>query len=163
MLNIATLLTEDRVLHDLDACSKRKLLRRISDEIAAREGMAADTILDALQEREQLGSTAVGRGVAVPHAKVGALPGLSVLFCKLHEAVNYEAQDDQPVDLVFVILTPECSGGNHLKLLAKISRMLRQPDMLTKLRQAESQHALHGLLRDSLCQGQVEPRSRLAS
>ena len=122
---ISELLTPESILPDLKATSKKQALQEIASLAARRLGLEDRAVLDVLLERERLGSTAVGYGVAVPHGKMTDLNRLYVAFARLANPVDFDAPDGQPVDLVFLLLTPENSGGDHLTALAKASRLLR--------------------------------------
>jgi PTS system nitrogen regulatory IIA component len=143
------------VLLDLEAGSKRALLEALAAEAARRLGRPAAEILGALQDREALGSTALGRGVALPHARLpGDAPPL-VLFARLRRPVDYEARDEEPVDLVILVLWPEAAAEGFLPALSETCRALRAPAALRRLRAAESAaeaSALLGRLRDAPAQ-----------
>ena len=103
-------------------------------------------IYDVLLERERLGSTGVGNGIAIPHGKLAGLKRLQGLFLRLEPAVDFDSVDEQPVDLVFLLLAPESAGADHLKALARVSRLLRDRQVCEKLRGAEHPDALYALL-----------------
>lgn len=116
-------------------------------EIAARSfGLKAPEVFDALLEREAAGSTGVGYGVAAPHARLAGLTRLRGVFVRLEQPVEFEAVDDQPVDLLFALFAPQQAGAEHLRALASVSRRLRQADLREQLRQARSPDAIHALL-----------------
>jgi len=128
------------------ASSKRQVLAAIS-EIASRNfGLDSARVLEALTEREQAGSTGVGHGVAVPHARVEGLQRMCGVFMRLEQPVDFAAIDDQPVDLIFALLAPANAGSEHLRALARVSRVLRQGDLREQLRQARTADAIHVLL-----------------
>jgi PTS system nitrogen regulatory IIA component len=97
-------------------------------------------------QREKLGSTGVGSGIAIPHGKLAKLDRLFGLFARLDRAIDFEALDGQPVDLVFVLLAPEAAGADHLKALARVARLLRDPDIANKLRDAHASEAIYSVL-----------------
>jgi PTS system nitrogen regulatory IIA component len=137
------------------APSKRQVLAVVA-EIAARNfGLDAGAALDALVEREAAGSTGVGHGVAVPHARLEGLQRIRGVFVRLDQPVDFEAVDDRPVDLIFALFAPADSSTEHLRSLARVSRMLRQGDLREQLRQARTPDAIHALLVQ-------EPRSSAA-
>jgi PTS system nitrogen regulatory IIA component len=103
-------------------------------------------VLDALLEREALGSTGVGYGVAVPHARVAGLTRLRGVFVRLEQPIEFQAVDDRPVDLIFALFAPPDAGAEHLRALARVSRVLRQADLREQLRQAHGADAIHALL-----------------
>jgi len=121
----------------------------LADKAAALTGVEASTIRQALMDREQLGSTGVGRGVAIPHGKIGGLEEIFGLFAKLDHPIDFEAVDDQPVDLVFVLLAPVDATAAHLKALAKVSRLLRDEHVREALRGAETREALFAIAADT--------------
>ena len=134
------------VILDLDASSKRSLLDSIAREAAHRLGRPEAEILGALQARETLGSTALGRGIALPHARlVGDDPPL-ILFARLRRPIDYEARDEEPVDLVILVLWPEASPEGLLPTLSDTCRALREPRALRRLREAASGEEVAGLL-----------------
>ena len=128
------------------ASDKRKALA-VTAEIAARS-FSLDTgdILDALLEREAVGSTGVGHGVAVPHARLTGLDRMRAVFVRLEHPVEFASIDDQPVDLMFALFAPPNAGAEHLRALARVSRLLRQGTLREQLRQARTADALHALL-----------------
>jgi PTS system nitrogen regulatory IIA component len=136
VIDIAELVAPDRVLVGLRPGSKRQLPQELADEAAATCGLDAKSILDLLIQREKLGTTGVGEGIAIPHAKVAGLPKLIGFFSRLAKPVDFDALDDKPVDLVFLLLAPEDAGADHLKALARIARILRDPALCAQLRQA---------------------------
>ena len=128
------------------ASDKRKALA-VTAEIAARSfDMDAGDILDALLEREAVGSTGVGHGVAVPHARLTGLDRMRAVFVRLEHPVEFASIDDQPVDLMFALFAPPNAGAEHLRALARVSRLLRQGTLREQLRQARTADALHALL-----------------
>ena len=128
------------------ASDKRKALA-VTAEIAARSfDMDAGDILDALLEREAVGSTGVGHGVAVPHARLTGLDRMRAVFVRLEHPVEFGSIDDHPVDLMFALFAPPNAGAEHLRALARVSRLLRQGNLREQLRQARTADALHALL-----------------
>ena len=121
----------------------------LADKAAALTGVAGATIRQALLDREQLGSTGVGRGVAIPHGKIGGLNEIFGLFAKLDHPIDFEAVDDQPVDLIFVLLAPLDATAAHLKALAKVSRLLRDEHVREALRGAGTPEALFAIAADT--------------
>lgn len=135
-MRIADLLYESMVWTSLaDAADKPGCLRQLADNLAHHPGvpMTAEDIFAALQYREGLGSTGVGGGVAIPHAKLDGLEGLVAGFCRLAEGVPFDAIDGQPVRLFFVLLVPKDSAGAHLKALARVSRLFRSEEVRHRL------------------------------
>jgi len=145
-MQIGELLDRNAIALRVSAASKRKALSVIA-EIAARNlKLDAGEILDALSEREQAGSTGVGHGVAAPHARLEGLDRMRGVFVRLDQPVEFEAVDDQPVDLIFALFAPKDAGAEHLRALARVSRLLRQADLREQLRQARTADAIHALL-----------------
>ena len=136
----------DSIRTSLSAGNKRSLLQQISTLAAHRLGVDGAAILASVTEREKLGSTGFGSGVAIPHGKIDGLSHIYCLFARLSEPVDYRAIDDRPVDLVFLLLSPLDAGGEHLKALAAISRITRHDHILEKMRGARSRDALAAVL-----------------
>lgn len=130
----------------MPATTKRALLQQLASLAATRVEVPAATIIANLAEREKQGSTGFGQGVAIPHAKVDGLSRIYGLFVRLSEPVRYKAIDGEPVDLVFLLLSPPDSGAEHLKALAAISRVVRHAPTLEKMRGARSRDALAAVL-----------------
>jgi len=145
-MNIGELLDRSAISLRVSAANKRKVLAVIA-EIAARNfGLDVGDVLDALTEREMAGSTGVGYGVAVPHARLEDLQRLRAVFVRLEHPVEFEAVDDQPVDLLFALFAPKNAGAEHLRALARVSRLLRQAELREQLRKARTADAVHALL-----------------
>jgi len=136
----------DAVHFHLKAGSKKQLLQRISDTLASATGQDARDIFDRLTEREKLGSTGMGGGIAIPHARLKDLDRVYTVFVTLEEPVDFEAVDEQPVDLVFALLAPQEAGADHLQALASASRLLRSKEFCTRVRGATSEDAVTALL-----------------
>ncbi len=133
-MEIAELISPDRVIAGLRVPDKAALLRELSRRAAAALGIDASGILAALLAREELGSTGVGQGIALPHARMAGLPGLFGLFARLDRAIDFAAIDGQPVDLAFLLLIPAEAGAEHLAALAAVSRRLREKEIARRLR-----------------------------
>jgi PTS system nitrogen regulatory IIA component len=146
-MQIGDLLDRNAIALRISAANKRKALAVIA-EIAARNfGLDAGDILDALTERELAGSTGVGHGVAAPHARLEGLTRLRGVFVRLEQPVEFDSVDDQPVDLIFALFAPkDAPGVEHLRALARVSRLLRHAELREQLRQARTADALHALL-----------------
>jgi len=147
-MDIADLLTLRGVLAQLRVSNKKATLQELARRAATMSGVSERQIYDVLAERERLGSTGIGRGVAVPHGKLAGLPRLYGLFARLERPVPFEAIDDQPVDLVFALLIPAEAGAEHLRALACVSRLLRDAAVCHKLRGTDNADALYALLTD---------------
>ncbi|WP_114392437.1 PTS IIA-like nitrogen regulatory protein PtsN [Oleisolibacter albus] len=140
------LITPNGILPNLRAGSKKQALQELARKAAELTGQHERAIFDVLVERERLGTTGVGRGIAIPHGKLPGLPGVLAVFARLERPVDFEAIDEQPVDLMCLLLAPETAGADHLKALARVSRLLRDPVLCDKLRGAETADALYALL-----------------
>lgn len=148
-MGLSEFLSPDAVVLDLSARCKREALAELAAKGAGLTGVPAETIRKALMEREQLGSTGVGRGVAIPHGKIEGLGAMVGILAKLEDGVDFEAVDDQPVDLIFVLLAPANASAAHLKALAKVSRLLRDEQVRDALRGAKTPEALFAIAADT--------------
>jgi len=146
MMDLHDLLTPDGIIASLRATNKKDALQELAAIAAAKTGLDAREIFNTLLQRERLGSTGLGHGIAIPHVKLNALQEIVCLFARLEVPIEYESHDGQPVDLVFMLLAPEDASGDHLKALARISRLVRQPSILDDLRNASDAAALHSAL-----------------
>jgi nitrogen PTS system EIIA component len=140
------LIAPEAVIPALKVISKKQALQELSAKAAALTGQSERSILEVLMQREKLGSTAVGNGIAIPHGKLPKLEKLFGLFARLGRPVDFEALDGQPVDLIFLLLAPEGAGADHLKALARVARLLRDPDIVHKLRASQDAEALYAVL-----------------
>lgn len=145
-MQLADFLDFDSVRVGLPGGNKRKLLQQLGAMAAARLGFDAEPIVETIAERERLGTTGFGNGVAIPHGKVAGLAGIYASVVRLAEPVDYKAIDGQPVDLVFLLLSPPDAGAEHLKALAAVSRVVRHGPTLEKLRGARSRDAFAAVL-----------------
>lgn len=145
-MDIDQLLSPEAVVANLRATSKKQLLQELSKAAAQVTGAEERQIFEVLLERERLGSTGVGSGLAIPHGKLASVDRLHGLFARLDKPVDFDAIDDRPVDLVFLLLAPEGAGADHLKALARVSRMLRDREFCEKLRGAQGADALYALI-----------------
>jgi len=145
-MEISDLITVDCVEANLRVTSKKQTLQELSKRAAEIIGEHERVIFDVLMERERLGTTGVGHGIAVPHGKLASLDRLYGLFARLETPVDFQSIDEQPVDLVFLLLAPEMAGADHLKALARVSRLLRNEEMCEKLRGTDNNEALFLLL-----------------
>jgi PTS system nitrogen regulatory IIA component len=145
-MNIGELLDRSAISLRASAANKRKALAVVA-EIAARNfGLDAGDVLDALAEREATGSTGVGNGVAVPHAPLAGLQRMRAVFVRLEQPVEFESIDDQPIDLMFALFAPPNAGAEHLRTLARVSRLLRSAELREQLRKARTADAVHAIL-----------------
>jgi PTS system nitrogen regulatory IIA component len=145
-MDISGLLERDAVAARVSATTKRQALAVMADIAARRLGREPQEVLEALVEREQQGSTGVGQGVAVPHARLEGLDRMVGVFVKLENPVPFDAVDDRPVDLLFGLFAPKAAGVDHLRALARVSRLLRQGELREQLRQARTIDAVYALL-----------------
>ena len=145
-MDISDILSPHMVFERVKAPSKKKLITEIAGFAAGAAGLDADKVFDALWQREKLASTGVGHGVAIPHARMAKLEKLVGVFVHLDEAIDFEAIDSAPVDLVFALLTPAEAGADHLKALARISRLMRNAAVCEKLRAANDRSQIYALL-----------------
>jgi nitrogen PTS system EIIA component len=145
-MTLDTIIDKQSVLANLKAPSKKQLLLELSQVLGARVAIDHRIIFETLLKREKLGSTGIGQGIAIPHGKVATLSRVYGLFARLAVPVDFDSVDNQPVDLVFVLLAPEHAGADHLKALAKISRLLRDSAVVAKLRGTEDAEGLYAIL-----------------
>jgi len=149
LMEISDLITTDSVIADLRVTSKKQSLQELSKKAADITGLHERAIFDVLMERERLGTTGVGNGIAIPHGKLANLDKLYGLFARLDKPIDFQAIDKQPVDLIFLLLAPESAGADHLKALARVSRLLRDKKVCEKLRGTDRPEALFALLTES--------------
>jgi len=145
-MQIGDILDRAAIAPRVSAPNKRQALALVSEVAARNFGLDAGAALDALAEREAAGSTGVGYGVAIPHARIEGLDRVRGVFLRLDHPVAFDAIDDLPVDLVFALFAPSKAGVEHLRALARVSRLLRQSDLREQLRQARTADAIHALL-----------------
>ncbi|KQS65335.1 phosphotransferase IIA-like nitrogen-regulatory protein PtsN [Rhizobium sp. PP-F2F-G38] len=145
---LAGLLQQDAIFPTLRVQSKKQLLQELAIKASKLTGLPEREIFDVILQRERLGSTGVGNGIAIPHGKLPGVTAIVGIFARLETPVDFEALDDQPVDLVFLLLAPEGAGADHLKALSRIARVLRDPDMVARLRGTESASAIYTFLSD---------------
>lgn len=148
-MEIADLLETDSVVAKLPATSKKQALQELAKRAAQITGAHERAIFDVLLERERLGTTGVGNGIAIPHGKLPELNRLYGLFARLEKPIDFDSVDEQPVDLIFLLLAPEGAGADHLKALARVSRLLRDRTVCEKLRGSDDAEALYALLTES--------------
>ena len=145
-MNLSTVITPQGVIAPLKAASKKQVLQDLAAHAAEQTGLDARAIFDTLIERERLGSTGVGHGIAIPHGKLEAAEQLYGFFARLAKPVDFDSIDHQPVDLVFLLIAPSEAGADHLKALAGISRLLRDEEICAKVRGAQNESAIYALL-----------------
>jgi nitrogen PTS system EIIA component len=145
-MDLSDLITPQGVIPSLKASNKKQALQELSAQAAKLTGIDEREIYETLLQRERLGSTGVGNGIAIPHGKMNVLDHIVGLFARLEEPIDFEAIDEEPVDLVFLLLAPENAGADHLKALARISRLMREPIAVEKLRASRDRDALYTVL-----------------
>ncbi|SNT68363.1 PTS sugar transporter subunit IIA [Amphiplicatus metriothermophilus] len=148
-MGLDELLSADGVLFNLKARCKREALGLLAEKAAALTGASADAVRATLLEREQLGSTGVGAGVAIPHGKIEGLSRVVGVLARLETPIDFDSVDDQPVDLIFLLLAPANATAAHLKALAKVSRLLRDEHVRATLRGAQTAEALFAVAIDA--------------
>jgi len=144
-MDISDFLQNDAVI-TLRVSSKKQLLQDLAKQAKILTGLNDAKIFEVLLEREKLGSTGLGKGVAIPHGKLSGLSSLQGIFAKLEKPIDFDSVDNSPVDLVFLLLAPEQAGADHLTALARVSRYLRNQDNCEKLRNTDDQDGLYILL-----------------
>ncbi|MGB7203852.1 MAG: PTS IIA-like nitrogen regulatory protein PtsN [Anderseniella sp.] len=148
-MQLSQIISSDAVLPNMKATGKRQLLQELSSEAARVSGLDSQLIFETLLRREKLGSTGLGQGIAIPHGKFAALDRVHGLFARIATPVKFDSVDDRPVDLVFLLLAPESAGADHLKALARISRLLRDPEIVEKLRGTNKAEGLYSILTEN--------------
>ena len=146
MTDLSDLIGVDSIEASLSVANKKSLFQQLGSAVSRRTGIPSKDIVAALSERERIGSTGFGGGVAIPHGKIEGLNRIYCLFARLAEPIDYKAIDGGPVDLVFLLLSPVDAGADHLKALAAISRVTRHAPTLEKMRGARSRDALAAVL-----------------
>jgi nitrogen PTS system EIIA component len=147
-MEISDLVSPRAVLCGAKASSKKQALQEIAHRAADAYGLDVRGVFEGLVGREKLGSTAMGNGVAIPHARIAGLTSIVGIFAQLDRPVDFEAADGQGVDLVFCLLAPQEAGADHLRALAKVSRLMRDAGVRRKLRETDSEDALYALVTD---------------
>ena len=145
-MQLSDLIAPDGVSCDLRPNSKKQFLQQAAERLAQVTGLEAKATFETLLGREKLGSTGIGNGVAIPHGKMAGMNDICVMVFRLDKAIEFDSMDDEPADLFFVLLAPEGSGADHLKALARIARVMREPHMLDDLRGAPDARAIRRML-----------------
>lgn len=146
---LSDLITESAILPALKVNSKKQLLQLIAEKASEISGVAEREIFEVILQRERLGSTGVGNGIAIPHGKLSGVDRIIGVFARLETPVDFEATDEQPVDLVFLLLAPEGAGADHLKALSRIARAMRDANTASKIRGSSDAAAIHTFLSDT--------------
>jgi PTS system nitrogen regulatory IIA component len=145
-MDLSDLIGPEAVLPAMRANSKKQVLQLLAEKASKLTAIPERDIFDTILQRERLGSTGVGNGIAIPHGKLPSVKKITGVFARLDNAVDFEALDDQPVDLVFLLLAPESAGADHLKALARIARVMRDPKMVDNLRSIADAAAIYQML-----------------
>lgn len=145
-MNLGDLLAKNGVIADLKAGDKKQALQELANRASEATGVSAYDVFNALLQRERLSSTSLGRGIAIPHVKLKGVNAITCIFAKLDRAIPFDSHDGEPVDVLFFLLAPEDAGGDHLKALARISRLVRDPATLERLRSAKDADSLRSVL-----------------
>jgi len=145
-MDISDLINQNSIIPNLKAASKKQLLQELEAITNQKCAAPLTDVASTLMERERLGSTGVGHGVAIPHGRFSDLDQIMGFFVKLDKPLNFDSLDDQPVDLVFLLLVPEEAGADHLKALAKVSRIFRDQSICEKLRGTNDSDAIYAIL-----------------
>jgi PTS system nitrogen regulatory IIA component len=145
-MDLSDLIRPNAVMPSVKASSKRQVIQELAAKGAELTGVDERLVFETLLEREKLGSTGIGEGIAIPHGKIGGLKGIYGAFARLTKPIDFESLDDEPVDLVFLLLAPEGAGADHLKALARIARILRVPGVADRLRATNDPRALYNVL-----------------
>ena len=143
---LTDLVARNAIIPALKVTAKKQALQELASKAAELTGQNDRAVYEILLQRERLGSTAVGNGIAIPHGKLARLTHLFGLFARLERPVDFEALDGQAVDLIFLLLAPESAGADHLKALARVARLLRDPETANKLRESRDADAIHAVL-----------------
>lgn len=145
-MSLDEIIDVESVLPSVKAQNKKQLLQELSQAMGKALKLDHRLVFETLLTREKLGSTGIGQGIAIPHGKLTSLARVRGLFARLAQPIDFDSIDGQPVDLVFVLLAPDQAGADHLKALARISRMLREPAVVAKLRGTDSAEGLYAIL-----------------
>ncbi len=163
-MEISDLISLEGVIANLRVTSKKQALQNLACRAAAITGEPERAIFEVLIERERLGTTGVGNGIAIPHGKLPGLGKLYGLFARLETPIDFDAIDEQPIDLICPLLAPESAGADHLKALARVSRLLRDRSICEKLRGSDSAEAIYALLTASTASRAArEPSMRMSA
>ena len=149
-MELKDIVEPEAVFSRLNATSKKHLLQELAQRAEDVLGVEARTAFEAMLERERLGATGMGHGVAIPHARIAGLKEIAGIFAALQKPIEFESADDEPVDLVFALLAPEDAGADHLRALARVSRRLRDPAVCAKLRSADHSSAIYAVLTENM-------------
>jgi nitrogen PTS system EIIA component len=145
-MTLADIIDARTVVPCLKVQNKKQLLQEMAQGLASQVAIDSRVVFETLLQREKLGSTGLGQGIAIPHGRLPSITRVYGFFARLHHPVAFESVDGEPVDLVFALVSPDHAGADHLTALARVSRLFRDPEMLKKLRGTESPDGLYALL-----------------
>ena len=154
-MTLTDLISRDAILPSLKVATKKQALSDLSEHAARHSGLAAREVFDALVQRERLGSTGIGNGIAIPHGKLAKVDRIFGVFARVEKPIDFESLDGEPVDLILLLIAPENAGADHLKALARGARLLRSPAITAKLRATRDAGMIYTLLAE-------EPKSHAA-
>ena len=149
-MDLGDLIVPEGVVASLKAKNKKQALQELAREAEILTNIDHASIFEVLLQRERLGSTGVGRGIAIPHGRLPGLETVISIFARLEEPIPFDSIDEEPVDLIFLLLAPEHAGADHLKALARISRLLRDPQSIQKLRSCQDRRGLYAVLTEPM-------------
>ena len=145
-MELADILSEESVVVCTGLKTKREVLEKLAEHAAKATGQDVQAVFEAIHDREVLGSTGLGNGIAIPHGKFAGIPGVTAVFARLDEPVDFDSVDDQPVDLLMLLLAPMGAGADHLKALARVARILRTESVVDALRGAPDATRIYEIL-----------------
>lgn len=145
-MDLTDLIGPADVIVQLRASCKKNLLSELAEAASRKTGVSTRKIFETLLDRERLGSTSIGNGIAIPHGKLPEMEGITGLIAVLHDPIEFESIDNKPIDIVFLLLANDEAGAEHLKVLARVARVLREPSLAQQLREAQTSEALYALL-----------------
>ncbi|MCE7028379.1 PTS IIA-like nitrogen regulatory protein PtsN [Jiella avicenniae] len=151
-MDVNTLIDPGAIMPDLRANSKKQVLQELAGKAAEITGISEREIFETILGREKLGSTGVGNGIAIPHGKLADLDRIVGLFARLSRPVDFDALDDQQVDIVFLLLAPQGSGADHLKALSKVARLLRNREIVDEIRATRDGNTIYALMTSAMAQ-----------
>ena len=151
-MTLIDLLSPAAVISPLRANGKKQALLELAQQAAQLTGLSERDLFEALLQRERLGSTGIGDGIAIPHGRMAGIDRMVGLFARAEKPIDFDALDGQPVDLIFVLIAPEGAGADHLKALARVARVLRNPAVLEQVRAARDHAAIYAILSESAAQ-----------
>ncbi|WP_293809305.1 PTS IIA-like nitrogen regulatory protein PtsN [uncultured Bosea sp.] len=151
-MTLTDLLSPAAVISPLRANGKKQALQELAQHAATLTGLPDRELFEALLQRERLGSTGIGEGIAIPHGRMPGIDRLVGLFAKTEKPIDFDALDGQPVDIIFVLIAPEGAGADHLKALARVARVLRNQSVLDQVRKVRDPAAIYAILAESAAQ-----------